>query len=373
MRKALVGLTLGMVLILLTSVALADGEWMTLAELRQETAGRWQESVTNVRGETVVIDVAVLVPETEGMPVVTCAYDVPEGADAAWVEVIDDARGNVILRQEASDGLIYYEKRLLLPDGQAENSDLTAEEAFQTALALIRQVSPGAAFVNGGVLAYGRAYQTRTDLPDQLYDNLSCAGEMLNLDKPLDAKGLYRIWLMPLLEGIPVHDANIPKSYASIQDASNFFIDYRAYRSTGRLMDDIPLCPWAVVQEAIRGEVEAGRLRDVYSVRLCYMEMFESMEQHQNWSRNGDFNRIAAPMWVIHGETYASARSELNAADAARRAWPDYMAEQRVLQQSSQFLLIHPQTGQVLGYEDQNGQLNPKMILAPDYAAAPNQ
>lgn len=351
--------------------ARADTPLVSLVELRREAATGWREDVTSIRNETISIDTEILLPVADTFPVARCAYDPLRddayGKDILLREAIDPPLGTVMLAKEAVEGLIYYEQRPLLADGQAENSEITADDAFQIALQLIHQCHPDASFTNAGVLAYGRAYQTRGDLPDRYDQLISCAAEMLDETMPLDDQGLYRIWLLPELAGIPLHDANIPKSYASVQDKSNFFIAYQPYQLNGYMIDDIPLCPWAIIHSSIRGEIESGRLRDVYSVRLCYMEMFESMDQYSHWHRNHDFTRIAAPMWIVHGEIYDSAKSEPNAADAARRAWPDYMMEQRVLQESSQFILIHPQTGEVLGSEFQNGRLNPKAIVAPTY------
>lgn len=347
-----------------------EGSLISLPALRQETVNVWQEDITNIRGETVSIDAEILVPEVPVFPVVMCEYVPLEetySREAVLQEAIDPSQGTMMLLRENAEGLIYYERRPLLANGQAENSPISSDEAFQIALDLIHQCHPGAQFINAGVLAYGRAYKTRSNLPGNYHDAISCAAEMLDFDMPLDDKGLYKIWLLPDLEGIPIHDTNIPKSYASIQDGLNFFVSYQPYRLTQSIMDDIPLCPWSVIQEAIREEIESGRLRDVYSIRLCYMEMFKSTDQYTNWHRNSDFTRVAAPMWVIHGELYDSAQSEPTAVDAAMREWPDYVMEQRVLQQSSLFMLIHPQTGEVLGSEYQNGKLNPKAVVAPTY------
>ena len=343
---------------------------ISLSDLRQEVAGAWQEDVTNIRNETVSINVNILIPDAATFPVAMCEYiplDEADSREFVLQEAIDPSQGMVMLLRENADGLIYYERRQLLTDEQAENSAISSDEAFQIALSLIHQCHPDARFMNAGALAYGRAYKTRSDLTDNYYHAIRSAADMLDFDIPLDDKGLYKIWLLPELGGIPIHDTNIPKSYANIQDETNFFIFYQPYRLTQTILDDIPLCSWSVIQKAIKGEIEAGRLRDVYSIRLCYMEMFQSADQYANWHRNRDFTRVAAPMWVIHGEIYDSAKNEPTSADAAMHTWPDYMMEQRVLQQSSMFILIHPQTGEVLGSEYQNGKLHPKAIVAPTY------
>ena len=344
--------------------------YCTLSELREETKDGWQQDVENSRGEVVHVSANIAVPQAETFPVSTfefvCLDKATTNDDSIWWDTMDEQYGEINLNKETAEGLIYYESRELLFSGQAENNPWSSDDAFNFAVEKIQSICPDAAYINAGALAYSRAYKTRNLSWDE-YISLHRSSEALDYDSPLDSKGLYEIWLMPLLNGIPVHDTNIPRSYARIQDQDNFSIRCRVYKATGNKVENIPLCPWSKVKQAIEKEIKEGRLREIYSIRLCYLEMFNSMAAYQSWQKRGDVTRIACPMWIVHGAIFDDASSELNASYAVKEAWPDYHKEQVVLQNSSLYFLINPQTGEMLGSDWKESEFNDKTVVAPSY------
>ena len=60
------------VLLLVPTLALASGDMVSISELRQqgEAMGRWTQTY-EAHGRTIEVDVPIIVPEVEAMPIVT--------------------------------------------------------------------------------------------------------------------------------------------------------------------------------------------------------------------------------------------------------------------------------------------------------------
>ena len=93
------------------TLALASGDMVSVSELRQqvEAMGRWTQTY-EAHGRTIEVDVPIIVPEVEAMPIVTVeAYNAVENDALNRKEYLlkrENSVGTIIIKQ--SQSIIFF-------------------------------------------------------------------------------------------------------------------------------------------------------------------------------------------------------------------------------------------------------------------------
>ena len=332
-------------LVLMPALAMAQGELISISELRAqvEEMGRWEEKYDTPNGE-VSVDVPIIVPEVERCPVVTVENQKP------WNETtIREVQG----KTEKRDGELFYSYDL---DGQTvEIQLLTNGNGSAATYEAVKDVTiqAGQYGTDGQQMAVEWKYPWDVDMlqcyiPGKnwtIEQTMTKWQNILNFVYPVQSvriapkrvricryendgsAGFYQITAEQLIEGIPMIGAiassqaenyfTVPyvathkdneeeqrlKSYRkgsfwntnvfmemAASDELNYFMHIGVNKVRTVEIDDVPLSPLRVVMKSIDAEIEAGNIREVYALRLGYLRYSDPDMTDYAW---------AVPTWVL--------------------------------------------------------------------------
>ena len=355
--------TLLLVALLLPLVACADS-LMSVSDLRDQveaSGGRWTQTYTSVRGETISVDVVLNVPDVETFPVLRTSwfsalpdeflndYGVDENGQkpkyARWY-ALNDRYGYIVVNHDWDFVLGYgesgsgkhfeYPGRMLPHDNldwsrpYAFANDLPIDEAF----GFMKQV------VGRCYTRYGMAFYE----PDLRYilleDPPLCEGVQIR------EKGAYTFQCYEDMHGIPMLQIvgqgcnTITPFYTfRIISQNSYSFNCKLHRELELLIDDVPLLSFDKIKPAFEEMIRDGRLRDVYEVRLGYLAVYEEGKME-----NEVFRLI--PCWMLSAEYYKSSKVESTVWDEDEWGSPIYPNLG-----TTERIVINAQTGKVI---DQN-------------------
>ncbi len=114
-----------------------------------------------------------------------------------------------------------------------------------------------------------------------------------------------------------------------IASEDSFTFRYSLTKEAALVAEDVPLAPFSEIKGVIEGLVKAGHIRDIFSLRLGYVQFLDPDDKNAFW---------CIPCWVLESAYYASPKASTKAYDGySYKARPDY---QRVM--------IHAQTGALI-------------------------
>lgn len=336
--------TLG-VMLLMPTLAMAQGEMVSISELRGqvEQMGRWKEKYDTVNGE-VSVDVPIIVPEVERCPVVTvenqkpwnetmireiqkktekrdgetfCSYDID--GQTVEIQLLTNGNGSTTKYEAVKD--------VTIQAGQyaAGDRQMAVEWKYPWEVDMRQRYIPGKNWTIEqtmekwqNILSFIYPGQSIRIAPKRIqicrYENG-------------DSTGFYQITAEQLIEGIPMIGAiassqaenhfTVPYTKTDKDDAeerrlkpyrkgsfwnTKIFMemaasdesDYYAHIGVNRVrtveIDDIPLAPLEEILKRIEMEIEAGNIRAVYALRLGYLRY-----------SNPDMTEYACavPTWVL--------------------------------------------------------------------------
>lgn len=336
--------TLG-VMLLMPTLAMAQGEMVSVSELRGqvEQMGRWKEKYDTPNGE-VSVDVPIIVPEVERCPVVTvenqkpwnetmireiqkktekrdgetfCSYDID--GQTVEIQLLTNGNGSTTKYEAVKD--------VTIQAGQyaADDRQMAVEWKYPWEVDMRQRYIPGKNWTIGqtmdkwqNILNFVYPGQSIRIAPKRIqicrYENG-------------DSTGFYQITAEQLIEGIPMIGAiassqaenhfTVPytktdkddteerrlKPYRkgsfwntkifmemAASDESDYFVHIGVNRVRTVEIDDIPLAPLEEILKRIEREIEAGNIRAVYALRLGYLRY-----------SNPDMTEYACavPTWVL--------------------------------------------------------------------------
>ena len=325
--------TLG-ALLLVPTLASAQGDLVSISELQAqvEQMGQWTQTY-QVHGRTVDVDIPIVVPETEKVPILEVESISPE-SDGFFLKV-----NEVDIRPiSTSDTSTEYADDGLLKSILAENYAMNPSTFF-----LIKERSLFAAghdwvYVRrGSKLKYdyrgcyefdvraGEEYaeenpnslQRAEDVLQKVLDYYYPGGEnhfvmdyieireraraVKNLSEPGGytdeyPMGTYNLYLRQVMHGFPIYtgvgeridssssdrkfDDDVVQKCLKVEGVSFNYFEYMSddsfnilvswMREKHVLKDDVPLAPLEQILHAIEREIQAGHIRNVYALRLGY-------------------------------------------------------------------------------------------------------
>ena len=259
----------------------AEGNTVTLAELKAQAPERLQMIVTTDAGNTVTVDAPIILPDTDTLPVLLCEswhFDMERQAQEGQKE----SQSNLLFGKTDSTD------RYVLPMGSTPpENDMTLEQ----------------------VMAFIMRYNQQWDGDPNVDLRLTCAAAMSGLcgmssrkvtdggasfgmivadpDKPIKGKekGCWYIEPEQYLHGVRVIDeknqhqyaasdawqADPTYSFGTIMDDENYTLVLRYLQEKQTLADDYRLADWSTLESAIRDLIAQDKLKSVYQVELVYI------------------------------------------------------------------------------------------------------
>ena len=369
MKRVIAGLAFALTLIRILTAAASTQEYQTVSQLRESVPARWTTTI-ETRWRDVAIDAEIVTPDVEAIPVVKVGYDLhpspltPE--ESGWVEVNDSYEtGSLILYMTDDTG-----KPPRKINGRKVNRDPVSKENWYD------DFDPNQTYIPLSDIRF-------SEIQDLIRDELVKFGyppEDFDLETP------ERMWLQhwyfagtkedaapaeilmnlyTKLNGITVYghilDAvrntrgerarkdgfwdsmTTSVAYEGVIDRlSLLFISHLLPVET--LADDVPLCPFSMIQKSLEQEIKKGRVRKIYEISLGYV-LYCEPGVYQEQGQEPDYSNIfyyVKPMWRVNCLKAAEAQKKLEKSDED---------DERNSVAYTQ-MLVDAQTGEIIGQSD---------------------
>ena len=369
MKRCIAGLAFALMLIRMLTAAASAQEYQTVSQLRESVPARWTTTI-ETKWRDVAIDAEIVTPDVEAIPVVKVGYDLhpspltPE--ESGWVEVNDSYEtGSLILYMTDDTG-----KPPRKINGRKVNRDPVSKENWYGGF------DPNQTYIPLSDIRF-------SEIQDLIRDELVKFGyppEDFDLETP------ERMWLQhwyfagtkedaapaeilmnlyTKLNGITVYghilDAvrntrgerarkdgfwdsmTTTVAYEGVIDRlSLLFISHLLPVET--LADDVPLCPFSMIQKSLEQEIKKGRVRKIYEISLGYV-LYCEPGVYQEQGQEPDYSNIfyyVKPMWRVNCLKAAEAQKKLEKSDED---------DERNSVAYTQ-MLVDAQTGEIIGQSD---------------------
>ena len=297
MRKPLRIITFCMSLLVAVSAAthaLCESDYVTIAELRESLPERWvgEYIVQNgaykqlEKGDTVSVDVPIVVPEVDAVPVVRITWEPPiEGLDESFYISKNEWYSKTIGRNFPMDEMgfpVMEEKTTFDPELPWEDAPAIAIEEFRKYFPMMRDkeltcyfhYSYGESEDNGFQCLY--FYTTYHGIPHLLSN---------------------RSFLHVVESEIGPNDLIDPPGNVAmrIKRPGQFWVNIDTSKEIGVEIEDIPLLPFEEILKAFERQVEAGHAYSLNEVRFGYMTFIDPEKKGEEF--------VLLPVWAAKGRT----------------------------------------------------------------------
>ena len=297
MRKPLRIITFCMSLLVAVSIAthaLCESDYVTIAELRESLPERWvgEYIVQNgaykqlEKGDTVSVDVPIVVPEVDAVPVVRITWEPPiEGLDESFYISKNEWYSKTIGRNFPMDEMgfpVMEEKTTFDPELPWEDAPAIAIEEFRKYFPMMRDkeltcyfhYSYGESEDNGFQCLY--FYTTYHGIPHLLSN---------------------RSFLHVIESEIGPNDLIDPPGNVAmrIKRPGQFWVNIDTSKEIGVEIEDIPLLPFEEILKAFERQVEAGHAYSLNEVRFGYMTFIDPEKKGEEF--------VLLPVWAAKGRT----------------------------------------------------------------------
>ena len=297
MRKPLRIATFCMSLLVAFSAAmhaLCESDYVTIAELRESLPERWvgEYVVQNgaykqlEKGDTVSVDVPIVVPEVDAVPVVRITWEPPiEGLDESFYISKNEWYSKTIGRNFPMDEMgfpVMEEKTTFDPELPWEDAPAIAIEEFRKYFPMMRDkeltcyfhYSYGESENNGFQCLY--FYTTYHGIPHLLSN---------------------RSFLHVIESEIGPNDLIDPPGNVAmrIKRPGQFWVNIDTSKEIGVEIEDIPLLPFEEILKAFERQVEAGHAYSLNEVRFGYMTFIDPEKKGEEF--------VLLPVWAAKGRT----------------------------------------------------------------------
>ena len=358
-------------LLLRPTVAMASGKTVSISELRQqvETMGRWTQTY-EAYGRTIEVDVPIIVPEVDEVPVITV-----EPYYAVYEQRL--TRDGTLLEKIGEDGWwsVYAESNLLSEEGITGEAKALDLDDFEQVNFNANYSSPrdehnlNTKYMSDFFYPYEieQADTYAEDNPASLEDavtNLKKIIDYFYLEEPAfmvdrvelrsrlhKVKGIDDYKLGDYVERLSLDLASdkgkkgvndfwrknvklwrVRDNYFEFMNKSRFELDTSWLKRVNEIEEDVPLQNVDVIIRNLEKEIEKGKIRKIYALKLGYCVYF---------SDEGKNLYVIYPVWMCECDYTESAKEELKKSEQIPDERKQYYYKQ---------LVINAQTGQIEPY-----------------------
>ena len=367
-------------LMLVPALAIAGGDGVSISELKAQTPN-YLEGSYEAHGRHISFHAPIYTPDVEVFPILQVKRtQVSAKAEEKTKELLEK---NTLYGQRIRDhsaGTLpenaftyftaYYQN---LWAHETDCADLFAEnqtDSLQDAIDFLKQTTSNLfSDQQIGCLPYRAGIKSRN------YENLSIGSGAVNIGSEanggeLTEKGGYYIEAWQTLRGIPVIEGvertfttqgkrsvqNVLSNVSWIVLGEYLAPDYYTcvstamWTETGSIQPDTSLCEWKRIEQQIKGWIQSGRIREVYSIVLGYVAYAAPDPSYPNSDDAYQSEYWLSPTWCIECKYAANAEKELtHDVDANDLDAPSYHKEK-----GWRTLLIDARTGQIIDPEDES-------------------
>ena len=294
----LVAVLLMMTLTALCPGSLAAADYVSIKELRETLPQRWtgeyvvEHGAPNQleKGDTVAVDVPIVVPEVDTVPVVRITWEPPaEGLDESLEVVRDDWNAKGITRNFPMDELAFP----VLENHMTFTPELPWEEAPAIAMAEFQKWMP---------------FMKEKELTPYYQGSYGDS----------DGNGFQGIYFYTTYHGIPHFIGNHPfrheleSELGEVEDGAvaphsmvamrikrpgEFWTNISTSKEVGVDIDDIPLLPFDRIMEVLEQWVTDGYVYSLNEVSFGYMCFIDPEKKGEEF--------VLLPVWAARGRTRA--------------------------------------------------------------------
>ncbi|MEG1570415.1 MAG: hypothetical protein RR431_04410 [Clostridia bacterium] len=322
MKKSICVLLLGLLLVA-SSVNAQETQRYSIGEVREQAAEGWHENYT-AHGREILVDMDVFTPDVDFMPIqkVKLARMGPAftESETGWDILVREDTNYLRYRTKDYPELIPG-KLDRLPDAVYVNPKekdkayaLFSEMTLGEAIHYIKQTFE-LARMNADDFLIERPYLLRTFK----YINPKTKETIL--------PGDYYLFFYQCLNKIPIlchagealraktHLRYAPLLTAWINSEENYEVAIQKMDSVAVIAEDIPLCPFSTIKNAIETEIAAGHIRSAFDLELGY-----ALYDDPDMAETNDIADCyyAVPAWRLNCLYLDNPRKELPPYDAQR-------------------------------------------------------
>ena len=326
MTKTALTVLMAMILLLGCIVPASAAQYVTIADIREETKDGWHETYT-YKGEEIRVDADIEIPDVDKIPIIRVvlpldmkATHAPENAEINdeyfegsgilyTVESTPHVLPNTAKESKKKNGWDSYGE----PGFQAEYSPLSPDDAVNI---IISKLVPYSEQV--GTLVFNQNYVVANS---RTYERISrdekTGIELLDYEKPLTTMGFYDINLHQSFYGVsffraypsyehPVqnehHAASVQGMVAgTVATENDYYLMFSPVIEERVLVADAPLTSFASIKSVIEKLITDGYVRRVVSVRLGYILMNDPDALGNRY--------ILVPTWDVSGSVVVNPKA----------------------------------------------------------------
>lgn len=317
--------------------ALASGDYVSIRELRETLPERWVGDyvVQNgahkqlKKGDTVFVDVPIVVPEVDKVPVVRITWDPPVEEPAETLEW----NGNTWAIKVAN--YHWDQKPLpLLAENTTFDPDLPWEETPAITVEQLRKWLP---FMRDKELTW-YAQRSYGDSETNGYQRLYFYTTYHGIPHLVAAQFYHSVESERGAFAREHEIGTVPQTMISvaIKRPDQFTATIYTSREVGVDIEDIPLLPFEEILKALEQRVEAGYAYSLNELRFGYMVFIDPEKKSEEF--------VLLPVWAAKGRT----RGELSLPFDLKT---DQAVRDRIGYNSNCTIVINAQTGQAYDFE----------------------
>ena len=361
--------------LLLPVCGVAQGNMVSLSQLKEQVPAVWSGSYTGKGGKTVTFEAPVLMPEAEVFPVlrlerVETNQDAKKTQDVTVLED-DKFQLNVVTLDRLPENAIWYDANKVYYNLWAENTGIDAQTFY--AQGQDRSLEDVTQWLKEQIeIYYGEGLDFTADIvkthnPVHLKD-----GTLVELPG-VTGKEAYELMGMMTLNGIPLlgtppmapagyrlpDEVNAGTLWAVQAVIGRYYSDeiYQVYvlgdmwKEKDVIEKDVPLCSFETVENALAKLIAQGKVHNVMAVYLGYCTWFDpevNLSEYVNHDKDVNKARalpaIATPTWIIECQYQSIAGRSLD-------DYPEFegneLFDYRKHMWGHTFIAINAQTGEV--------------------------
>ena len=342
MKKAFAAIVFSIILlaaVCFAPMALCEQNYVSIKELRETLPERWtgEYVVENgaykqlKKGDTVFVDVPIVVPEVDAVPVVRITWEPPaEGLDGSLQVDLNSWTAKIIVRDFPIDELPFPVLENLTTFDPAlpwEEASEIAIEAFQKWMPFMRDKELTPYFLRSHGDSEGNGFQhlwfytTYHGIPYLIVNSFS--HEVKSERSPFLEENQIGAVVPPTM--IAMRMKRPDQFSANIYTSKEIGVD----------VEDIPLLPFEEILKVLQRQVEAGHAYSLNEVRFGYMVFIDPEKKGEEF--------VLLPVWAAKGRT----RSALSLPFDLKT---DQAVVDRIGYSSKSVIVVNAQTGETYDF-----------------------
>ena len=280
------------------SAALGESKYVSIKDIRDTIPERWTGEYTIKKGahnqlkkgDTVSIDVPIVVPEVDTVPVVRITWNGPAKDVDQSLEVTENTRDYLAIVAGGYNGSPRVYDRMA--DGTVFDSSLPWDHAPDIAINRLRQFIPS--LKDTQLTCYDQAAVGASETEGECWLNFYSAFHGI----PYLVDDAFRLGAEGERDANQAEgESTVPLSrvFIVLKTADRFWATISIPKEVGVDVEDIPLLPFDEIQKAFEQRIADGYVYSLNEVRFGYMVFIDPEKKGEEY--------VLIPVWAAKGRT----------------------------------------------------------------------